>query len=171
VAQSDFPDGGRLASADANVRPTASIGDGSQAQQLPWHAVADFVLDAPNGAVVALGGIDGESLRRLLDQVEPTQDGRIAMFARIMPEPTVEAIVEHIIGLLAETARRLWPTWFTNVSFDGCRNDTLGRLTVGAIARGVAREITYLSPSWVEEAVRLVLDGRPPRITGTPPAV
>jgi hypothetical protein len=52
------------------------------------------------------------------------------------------------------------------VNFSGCRNDTLGRLAVGAIARGAAEEIHDLSPSWTEEAARLVLDNCPPRVSG-----
>lgn len=156
---------------NANPQPSANISGGSPVHPLPEDAVADFVLSAPNGAVVALGGIDGESLRGLLDHVEPTKDGRIALFAPVPPEPIAEAIVEHIIDFLAETARCLWPTWFTNVSFNGCRNDTLGLITAATIARGVAQEITSLSPSWVVEAARLVLAGRPPRIAGTPLAV
>ena len=171
MAHSDFQNGGRLASAHVNAHPTANNSAGLHAQQLPWAAVADFVLGAPNGAVVALGGIDGESLRGLLDQVETTQGGRIALFARIVSELTAEAIVEQVTDLLAETARRLWPTWFTNVSFNECRNDTLGRMAVGAIARGVAQDIAGLSPSWIEAAARLVLDDRPPRVNGTPLAV
>jgi very-short-patch-repair endonuclease len=172
MAQSDFLNSGRLASAHVSAKGgPRKISDGLLGHQLPRALVAEFVLGAPRGSVTALGGIDGESLRGLLDQVERTQHGRIALFARIVPEPTTEAMVEQVIDLLAETARRLWPIWFTNVSFSVCRNDTLGRLAVGAIARGVAQEIPNLSPSWIEEAARLVLDDRPPRVDGTPLAV
>jgi hypothetical protein len=65
MAQTDFRNGGSLASAHVNAQPAANIGDSLQAQQLPRDAIADFVLGAPNGTVVALGGIDGESLRDL----------------------------------------------------------------------------------------------------------
>ena len=171
MARTDFRNDGCPVSGHVNALPTANNSVGLQAQQLPRDAVADFVLGAPNGAVVALGGTDSESLRGLLDQVEATQHGRIALFARIASELTAEAIVERVTDLLAETARRLWPIWFTNVSFGECRNDTLGRLTVGVIARGVAQDIPNLSRSWIEEAARLVLDGRPPRVEGTPLAV
>jgi very-short-patch-repair endonuclease len=170
MAQSDFPNSGSLASVLVSGAPP-KISDGLLGHQLPKSAVADVVLGAPRGAVIVLGGIDGESLRCLLDQVEPTQHGRAALFTRIVPEPTTEAMVEQVIDLLAETARRLWPVWFTNVSFSGCRNDTLGRLAVGAIARGAVDEIPNLSPSWTEEAARLVLDNCPPRVSGTPAAI
>ena len=129
-------------------------------------AVAEFVLGAPKASVLALGGIDGESLRALFDRVEPAPNGRRVLFARITPAPTTEAIVEQAIGVLVETARRLWPLWFTNVSFAGCRSDTLGRLTAGVIAHNAAEEIAGLSPSWAEAATRLALDGRPPRVQG-----
>ncbi|HLK79954.1 MAG TPA: DUF559 domain-containing protein [Xanthobacteraceae bacterium] len=172
MAQSDFPNSRSLASVLVSAQEAPpNISDGLPGRQLPRAAVADVVLGAPRGAVIALGGIDGESLRGLLDQVEPAQHGRIALFARIAPEPTTEAIVEQVIDLLAETARRLWPVWFTNVSFNGCRNDTLGRLAIGAIARRAVEEIPNLSPSWTEEAARLVLDNCPPRVSGIPAAI
>jgi very-short-patch-repair endonuclease len=145
--------------------------DTSPDQRLLRGAVSEFVLGAPKGVVVALGGIDSESLRVLLDQVEPEQYGRRALFLRIKLAQTTEAIVEQVIDLLAETARRLWPSWFTDVSFVGCRNDTLGRLAGGAIARNAAEEITGLSPSWAEAAARLALADRPPRVIGTLPAI
>ncbi len=138
---------------------------------LPICMAADFVLSAPAGAVVVLGGIDGESLRALIDEVEPEQCGRRALFTRIVAAPTTEAIVEQVINLLAETARRLWPIWFTDVSFGGCRSDTLGRLAAGVIARRAAEKIAGLSPSWAEAAAKLALDNRSPRVIGTLPAI
>jgi very-short-patch-repair endonuclease len=130
----------------------------------------DFVLSVPKGAVVALGGIDGESLRALVDEVEAEQCGLRALFFRIVPAPTPEVIVEQVVNLFAETARRLWPIWFTDVSFDGCRSDTLGRLAAAAIARSAAKKIAGLSASWAEAAVGLALDNRSPRVIGTLPA-
>jgi very-short-patch-repair endonuclease len=168
MGQSNFRDGGRAASASPSGLATARAGAAWQAQPLPIEAAANFILDTPNGVVVALGGIDGESLRGFLDQVEPHQGGRVTLFVRIAPLSTAEAIVEQIVDLLAVTARCLWPIWFTDVSFDGCRNDTLGRFAIGAIARGVAQKIGGLSPSWIEAAARLVLNDRPPRVIGTP---
>lgn len=49
-----------------------------------------------------LSGIDGESLRALVDEVEPEPCGRRALFAPIVPAPTTEAIVEQVINLLAK---------------------------------------------------------------------
>ncbi len=140
-------------------------------RELAKSCVAEFVLGAPPGTIVALGGLDGQTLRGLLAEIEPARHQRVALFAPIIWQSTTTAVVEQVLNLLAETARRLWPIWFTDVSFDGCRNDTLGRLAVGAIARSVAGQIAELSSSWTEEAARLVLDGRLPRVIGTPPAV
>jgi hypothetical protein len=89
-----------------------------------------------------------------------------ALFARIAQASTTEAIIEQIIDLLAETARRLWPVWFTDVSFDGCRNDTLGRLAVSVIAQNAVGEIAGISTFWLEAAARLALADRSPRVTG-----
>jgi very-short-patch-repair endonuclease len=143
----------------------------SPGQLLPAGETARYVLSAPVGSVLALGGIDGESLRLLLDEIDPVPLGQRALFGRIDAGPTVEAIVEQVIQLLAETARRLWPIWFTDTSFSECRNDTLGRLAAGAIARSAREGIPGLLPSWAEAAVRLTLDNRPPRVSGTPPAI
>jgi hypothetical protein len=140
-------------------------------QALSASAAAATVLGTPAGSVLALGGIDGESLRILLDEVEPEQCERRALFVRIAPASTTEAIVAQVIDLLAETAHRLWPVWFTDVSFAGCRNDTLGRLAAAAIARRAAAEIAGLSPAWAEAAARLALDDRPPRVSGTLAAI
>lgn len=115
--------------------------------ELPRAAAADSVLGALEGTVLALGGIDGESLRILLDAVEPDRCARRALFAHIAPASTAEAIAEQIIAQLAETARCLWPTWFTDVSFAECRDDELGRRAVGVIARNAAEGIAGLLPS------------------------
>jgi very-short-patch-repair endonuclease len=126
---------------------------------------------APRGSVVALGGIDSEYLRRLLDQFEAQRDSPRALFARMAPASTTEAVIEQVINLLSCTARRLWPIWFTDLDFGECRNGTLGRLAATAMARRAAAEIAGLSFPWVEAAVGLALDDRPPRVKGTLPAV
>jgi very-short-patch-repair endonuclease len=143
----------------------------SQYASAPEGEIAETVLGAPEGSVLVLAGIDGETLRLLLDAVEPDQDGRRALFVRIVPAPTTEAIVEQVLDLLADTARRVWPIWFTDVSFHRCSNDTLGRLAANAVARMAAEEIAGLSLSWVEMAARLALENRPPRVSTTLPAV
>jgi hypothetical protein len=152
-------------------RNSASRFDTTSGQKLPKDAAAALVLGAPAGSVLALSGIDGESLRMLLDQVEPQQCARRALFTRIAAAPTAEAIVERIIDLLAETALRLWPVWFTDVNFGGCRNDMLGRLAVSVTARRAATEIAGLSPSWAEAATRHALSARSPRVSGTLAAI
>jgi len=120
--------------------------------ELPRAKAAEFILGMVEGSILALGGIDGEGLRVILDAVEPDRCGRRALFAWIAPAPTAEAIVEQALNLLAETARRLWPLWFTDVSFAGCRDDRLGRLAVDAIARSAAKEIAGLSATWAAAA-------------------
>ncbi len=134
-------------------------------------ATAAFALAAPRGSVLALGGIDSEYLRRLLDQVEAGRASPRALFARIAPASTTEAIIEQVINLLSGTARRLWPIWFTDIDFGECRNDTLGRLAAAAMVRRAAAKIVGLSLPWAEAAVGLALDDRPPRVKATPPAV
>ncbi|MFZ2143702.1 MAG: hypothetical protein WAV78_43295, partial [Xanthobacteraceae bacterium] len=109
------------------------------AGHLSRNDLPEFVLGAKVGSICALGGVDSSSLRILLDQVEPTQDGRRALFFSIAPQPTAELIVDQAIELLAETALQLWPNWFSDPNFTACRNDTLGHLAAGIIARDSAR--------------------------------
>lgn len=171
MAQSDFRSGGRLASACADAQPAANISGGLQARQLCRAAVADFVLGAPRGSVIAVGGIDGENLRGLLDEVEPTEDDRIALFVLMRPAASVEAYVEQVIAVLAETATSLWPVWLNDVSFAMCRDDTLGHQAVAVIAKEAAARSSDISPNWLEAAAGLVLRGLPPRVVGALPAV
>jgi very-short-patch-repair endonuclease len=130
-----------------------------------------FVLSAANGTVVALAGIDGESLRSIIDATEPEGIPRPALFIPLISAPTTEILVDRIIDLLAETAFRLWPVWFGGSDFSRCRNDTLGRIAARAIAGEAAARIAGLSAPWAEAAASLALRGAPPRVAGTLPAV
>jgi hypothetical protein len=114
------------------------------ATPLPKPAVSALVWAAPRGSVLAFGGIGSECLRRIVDQVEAERDSPRALFARISPAPTTEAIIEQVIDLLSRTAHRLWPIWFTDVNFMECRSDTLGRLAAAAIIRRAAEKIVGL---------------------------
>jgi hypothetical protein len=139
-------------------------------QTLLSGQAAEFVFRAPGGSIVTLGGIDGESLRELVDQAEYIPDHRRALYVRLRPAGSVEAYVEQVIAVLAETAMRLWPVWFTNVSFTMCCDDALGRQAAEVIAREAAR-IPGVSSTWAEAAARLALAGRPPRVAGVLPAI
>ena len=92
-------------------------------QTLPSDQAAQFIFSAPAGSVVTLVGIDSAVLRELVDQAEHIPDDRRALFVQLCPAGSVEAYVEQVIAILAETARRLWPVWFTDVSFTMCGND------------------------------------------------
>jgi very-short-patch-repair endonuclease len=148
---------------DTRAAPSEQILLSSQA--------AEFVLRAPEGSVVALGGIDGAALQELVDQAEPIPDGRRALFLRLWSADSVHAYVEQVIAILAQTATRLWPVWFTDVSFAMCRNDALGRQAAGVIAREAAARAPSVSSTWAEAAARLALAGRPPRVAGSLPAI
>jgi hypothetical protein len=105
MAQSDARSGANVSSEFANVHwPVPRLLNNSREQTLPSGVVAEFVFGAPAGSVLALGGIDGASLRALLDQVDQGPDDRRALFVRIELAPTAEAIVERVIELLADTA-------------------------------------------------------------------
>jgi hypothetical protein len=107
-------------------------------QYLPIGDVAEFIFRVPGGSVVILGGVSGATLREVIDQLEHPSSDRRALFVRLSPLSNVEAYVEQVIAVLAETAMHLWPCWFTSVSFAMCRDDALGRQAAGAIARETA---------------------------------
>jgi very-short-patch-repair endonuclease len=140
-------------------------------QTLLSGQAAQFVFRAPGGSVVALGGIAGAALRKLVDQAEHIPDDRRALFVRLRPAGSVEAYVEQVIAVLAETAMRLWPVWFTDVSFAMCRNDALGRQAAGVIAREAAARAPSISSTWAEAAAPLALTGQLPRVVGVLPAI
>jgi hypothetical protein len=140
-------------------------------QTLQYCEAVQFTFNAPQGSVVALGGIDCAALRELIDQTGRIPDDRRALFLRLRSASGVHLYVEQVIALLADTAMRLWPVWFTDVSFATCRDDTLGRQASSLIAREAAGRTPNLSSTWSEVAVHLALAGRPPRVAGALPAI
>jgi hypothetical protein len=110
-------------------------------------------------------------LRQLVDQAEHVPSDRRALFLQLQLAGSIEAYVEQVIAILAETAMRLWPVWFTDVSFVMCRDDALGRPASGVIAREAAARVPGVSSTWAEAAVRLALAGRPARVAGVLPAI
>jgi len=140
-------------------------------QTLLSGQAAQFVFRAPEGSVLTLGGINGVALRELVDQEEHIPDDRRALFVRLRSAGSVEAYVEQVIAVLAETAMRLWPVWFTDVSFAMCSDDALGRQAASVIAREAAARTANVSSTWAEAAARLALAGRPPRVAGILPAI
>jgi hypothetical protein len=99
------------ASRGADPRPVSVTSE----QTLLSGQAAQFVFRAPGGSVVTLGGIDGAALRELVDQAEHIPNDRRALFVRLRPAGSVEAYVGQVTAVLAETAMRLWPVWFTDV--------------------------------------------------------
>jgi very-short-patch-repair endonuclease len=140
-------------------------------QYLPIGDVAEFIFHVPGGSVVILGGVIGATLREVIDQSEPPSSDRRVLFVRLPPLANVEAYVEQVIAVLAETAMHLWPCWFTSVSFAMCRDDALGRQAAGVIARETAARFPTINSHWAEAAARLALTERSPRVPGVLPAI
>jgi very-short-patch-repair endonuclease len=140
------------------------------AGEMPPNEAGQFVFCVPAGSVVALGGLDNAALRELVDQEERT-DGRRALFVKMRPASSVEAHVEQVVAVLAETAMRLWPVWFDDVSFEICRDDTLGHRAAGVIAREAAAQSGDIDPRWAAAAAGLALRGLVPRVVGALPAI
>jgi very-short-patch-repair endonuclease len=151
---------------DVGERPGAEY-----AQTVPLVQAARFLLEAPIGSVISLDGIDGVTLLELVDQVDDAPDQRRVLLLRLSPAGTAAAYVEQVIAAIATTAMRLWPCWFTDVSFAMCRDDTLGRQAAVIIAREAAARVPGVSAAWSEAAAALALSGRSARVAGTLPAV
>jgi very-short-patch-repair endonuclease len=134
-------------------------------------AVAGTVLGAMPGTVLVLAGLDSVQLRQSIDQVETPLDCPRALFAQVSRAQTPEAAVHQLADQLAEIALRLWPVWFTDVSFAECGHDIPGRSACSAIMRRATAQISRLQPAWAEMAMDLALHGRPPRIRGMIAAV
>jgi very-short-patch-repair endonuclease len=143
----------------------------SSEQILLFDEAAQFVFRAPRGSVVALGGLDGAALRELVDEAEHVPDDHRALFVRLRPATHVETYIEQIIAPLAETALRLWPIWYTDLSFGICGSGKLGQLAADVIAHEAADRVPGVSAAWVERAARLALEERAPRVQGVLPAV
>src|ERR1700722_13524858 len=138
MAHLDAPEEQALPARPSTGRELAD-GHGSASEQaLSTADAALFVLDAPGGSVVSLGGIDGAALQRLVDQADHISDHRRALFLRLSPAGSASAYVEQVIVAVARAAMHLWPCWFTDVSFAMCRDDALGRRAAAIIAREAA---------------------------------
>jgi hypothetical protein len=155
-----------LRSSPLSEAPTATVTE----RILLSDQAAAFVFRVPAGSVVALGGIDGIALRDLIDRAASIPGERRALYVRLRPTGSVEAYVEQVIAVLAETARRLWPVWFSDVNFAVCRDDALSRQAASIVARETASRVPGVSSAWADAAARLALAGRLPRVAGTLPA-
>jgi very-short-patch-repair endonuclease len=171
MANLDAPEERAISAAPSMAREVGERPGADYAQTVPLAQAARFLLEAPIGSVISLDGVDGVTLLELVDQVDDAPDQRRVLLLRLSPAATAAAYVEQVIAAMATTAIRLWPCWFTDVSFAMCRDDTLGRQAAIIIAREAAARVPGVSTAWSEAAAVLALSGRSPRVPGTLPAV
>jgi very-short-patch-repair endonuclease len=133
--------------------------------------IPDIVFGAPSGSIIAIAGTSFDQVLTKVDSIDSSGDGRLALFIPLEPETSAEQIVEQIADVLAETASRIWPAWFTDINFGDCRDDTLGREAARVMARRIAGETPAVLRPWAEAAVTSALGGRKPRIPGTLAAI
>ncbi len=137
--------------------------------QLPSRArsdIADVIFGAASGSVLAVSGTTREQILRSLNSTDRAHESRLVLFVPLEPATSTEQIVEHVADVLAETALRMWPVWFTDVSFAGSRDDTLGREAVRIMARQASEETRSIMRPWAEAAAISALSGRKPRMHG-----
>jgi hypothetical protein len=132
--------------------------------KLPVDAVCDDILRAPASGIVALVGVDSDQLRVLLDHTEVAAGDRRALFLSLGRMQNADTIVERTVDALADTALRMWPVWYSSVSFADIGDDTLGREAARARLHEIATLIPRVSSAWAERAVAMALDGRKLRV-------
>jgi len=90
--------------------------------KLPVDAVSDFILRAPASRILALTGVDSDRLRVLLNHTEVAAGDRRALFLSFDGLNSADAMVERAVDALADTALRMWPLWYSSVSFADIRD-------------------------------------------------
>ena len=142
--------------------------------QLPSRActdIADVIFGAASGSVLAVAGTTRDQILRILDGADRARESRLALFVPLRPAASAEQIVEHVADVLAATALRMWPVWFSDVSFAGSRDDTLGQEAVRTTVRQAAEETRSIVQPWAEAAAISALSGRMPRMRGVATAM
>ncbi len=139
----------------------------SEGAAIAPDALARRILAAPKRSVFAVSGTTSDAIRNGLDRVEDCEQR--VLFLKFPSANTTDSIVEKIIAVLAETALRLWPIWFDNVSFGQAANDKAGRQAAAEIVRGSAPALPGLMLPWALKATQLALAGRLPRVRKTNP--
>jgi very-short-patch-repair endonuclease len=145
------------------MNPTPRTPAGRPASRL-INELADIIFGVVRGSIIALGGATLEQVQFALDNADPGQDSRLALFVPIEQATSAEQIVEGVAEHLARTAQRLWPIWFSDVNFGTYRNDALGREGARILAREVASKGPTIFLPWAEAAVMYALAGRKPRV-------
>jgi hypothetical protein len=128
--------------------------------KLPVDAVPDFILRAPASGIVALTGVDNDRLRVLLNHTEAAAGDRRALFLSFDGLNSADAMVERAVDALADTALRMWPVWYSSVSFADIRDDTLGHEAARVRVDEIAKSMPRVSRAWAERAVTKALGGR-----------
>jgi very-short-patch-repair endonuclease len=137
----------------------------------PIGEIADVIFGAVSGSIIAVAGTSYNQVLTELNSTDRGRDDRLALFVPLMPATSAEQIVEQVADVLAETALRMWPVWFTDADFGDCRDDALGREAARIMVRRIANETPAVLRPWAETAVKSALGGRKPPISGTVTAV
>ena len=131
----------------------------------PLEAAA-FVISAPRGGVRSLAGSNQLGLLGAIDQTDFQSPAHQVLFIEATATTSAEAIVEEIVSRAAETALKIWPSWYedSGVDFGICHNDALGRQAVCVLARQAAQNMPGVQSLWTQKAALAALQGRAPLV-------
>ena len=124
--------------------------------------LAQFVVDAPRGAVRLLIGVDAAALQTA---IAPTGLLTRPVYALDLAQDlSVEAIVEQAIDATARAVSRLWPFLWDGEDFSDMREDPLARTALPTRLRTLASRAPLLSQNWAGAAILRLVSGRAPRL-------
>jgi very-short-patch-repair endonuclease len=117
--------------------------------------------------VFAVEGLSAAQLLAGLNDLPPQPGQRVGVFVSVPSMKSSDAVVEHLIDQLAQSALALWPVWFSDMQIGDCgARDGLTRQSAILRARSSASAVAGGIADWAEQAAALALEGRPPRVPG-----
>lgn len=136
--------------------------DTPQGAAITSEVLVRRILAAPRRSVLTVSGTTSETIRAELDRIEDC--ARRVLFFKFPSADTTDRIIEQVVTILAETALRLWPVWFDNVSFEQTANNKFSRNAATKAVQDAAPGVSGLLLPWVQKATQLAQSGRMPRV-------
>jgi very-short-patch-repair endonuclease len=113
-------------------------------------------------------GIAFETAQVLLEQPPDSQAQPMFLMKRLDAVPPPEALIADLLNILAQTALRMWPVWYTDVDFGSIGLSALHRTAAWRKVEQLAQDIPQLSATWAKRAVVRAISGKSPLVRGFP---